>query len=58
MHQLVIENPRKKGHGKWGRFERKHSMSLRLGDWKEFEFHGSKKRIVVIIEDSSRLIAC
>jgi putative transposase len=43
MHQLVIENPRMKCQRKWVRFERKHSMSLWKGDWKEFEFNGSKK---------------
>ena len=26
--------------------------------WKEFEFNGSKKRIVAFIDDSSRLITC
>jgi putative transposase len=34
MHQLVVENPRKKRQRKWVRFERKHSMSLWQGDWK------------------------
>jgi putative transposase len=58
MHHLVIENPRKKGQRKWVRFERKHSMSLWQGDWKEFEFKGSKKWIVAFIDDSSRLITC
>ena len=58
MHQLVIENPRKKGQRKWVRFERKHSMSLWQGDWKEFGFQGSKKWIVAFIDDSSRLITC
>jgi putative transposase len=58
MHQLVIENPRKKGQRKWVRFERKHSMSLWQGDWKEFEFKGSKKWIIAFIDDSSRLITC
>lgn len=56
MHQMVIENPRKKGQRKWVRFERKHSMSLWQGDWKEFEFNGSKKWIVAFLDDSSRLI--
>ena len=28
MHQLVVENPKKKCQRKWVRYERKHSMSL------------------------------
>jgi transposase InsO family protein len=31
-------------------------MSLWQGDWKEFEFNGSKKWIVAFLDDSSRLI--
>jgi len=42
MHQMIIENPRKKGQRRWVLFERKYSMSLWQGDWKEFEFKGWK----------------
>jgi putative transposase len=58
MHQLVIENPKKKHQRKWVRFERKHSMSLWQGDWKEFEFKGTKQWIIAFLDDSSRLITC
>jgi putative transposase len=58
MHQMVIKNPRKKRQRKWVRFERKHSMSLWQGDWKEFEFQGRKQWIVAFLDDSSRLITC
>lgn len=58
MHHLVIENTRKKRQRKWVRFERKHSMSIWQGDWKEFEFQGRKQWIVAFLDDSSRLITC
>jgi putative transposase len=58
MHHLVIENPRKKRQRKWVLFERKHSMSLWQGDWKEFEFQGRKQWIIAFLDDSSRLITC
>jgi putative transposase len=33
-------------------------MSLWQGDWKEFEIDESKKWIVAIMDDSSRLVSC
>ncbi|MDD1705237.1 MAG: hypothetical protein LUP97_08495 [Methanoregula sp.] len=39
MHQRVVENPKKKRPRKWVRFERKHSIPLWQGDWKEGSSH-------------------
>jgi putative transposase len=58
MYQLVVENSRKKRQRKWVRFERKHSMSLWQGNWKEFDIDESKKWIVAFMDDSSRLVTC
>jgi putative transposase len=42
-HGLIEINMRKRQQRKWVRYERKYSMSLWQGDWKEFEIDGTKK---------------
>ena len=51
---LVVENKKKKRQRKWVRFERKHSMSLWQGDWKQYD----GKWIIAFMDDASRLITC
>jgi putative transposase len=57
-HGLIEVNLRKRQQRKWVRYERKHSMSLWQGDWKEFEYDGTKKWVIAFMDDSSRLITC
>jgi len=57
-HSLVEINMKKRQQRKYVRYERAHSMSMWQGDWKEFEFNGSKKWLVAFMDDSSRLITC
>ena len=57
-HDLVEINMRKRQQRKYIRYERTHSMSMWQGDWKEFEFDGSKRWLVVFMDDSSGLITC
>jgi putative transposase len=58
MHQLIVENPQKKCQRRWVRFERKHSMSLRQGDWKHLVMNETDTWVIAFIDDSSRLITC
>ena len=57
-HGLVEINMKKRQQRKYVRYERTHSMSMWQGDWKEFEFDGSKRWLVAFMDDSSRLITC
>ena len=57
-HGMIEPNMRKRRQRKWVRYERKHSMSMWQGDWKEFDIDESKKWIVAFMDDSSRLVTC
>lgn len=53
-YELVEENIKKRKQRKWVRFERRYSMSLWQGDWKQC----GRKWIIAFMDDASRLITC
>ena len=55
---MIKPNPRKRKQRKYVRWERKHSNSLWLGDWKEININGKHKYLIAFIDDASRLITC
>ena len=51
----IMKNPKKRRQRKYVRFERKHSMSLWQGDWKQLD---NGKWLIAFMDDSSRRIMC